>query len=89
MAPLLGVSARKVQQLCQAGDLPANKVGAVWTIRADDVHEYLRRTSNAPKPRCPPISIAVATPGGRASRLPDATTAKAYARLIGQKPAAG
>ena len=84
VALMLGVSARKVQELCQRGALPAARIGRVWTIAPKDVQDYLRRNGNSPQP-CHPISIAVAIPGGRASRSLDATTAKAYAQLISGK----
>jgi len=84
VALMLGVSARKVQELCQLGALPAARIGRVWTIAPKDVQEYLRRNENRPQP-CHPISIAVVIPGGRASKSLDATTAKAYAQLISGK----
>jgi excisionase family DNA binding protein len=46
-APLLGVSERKVQQMCQRGELRAVKVGTVWTLTEADVAAYLESRATA------------------------------------------
>jgi hypothetical protein len=43
----LGVSERRVRQLCGTGELPAQRIGRCWMIRHSDLEELKQRRSNA------------------------------------------
>jgi len=47
VAASLGVSCSRVQQLCQAGTLPARKFGRDWQISAIALKRYVRRVRSA------------------------------------------
>lgn len=83
---MLGISSRKIQEMCQSGALPACKIGAVWRIAPADVDDLLRRGSNvgsAAKKANVPLSWRGAFPS---AALPDPDRGKKYAEILAKKP---
>jgi excisionase family DNA binding protein len=67
----LGVSARRIRQLIQAGRLRAAQVGGRWLILAEDVAGHRRLgPGGRPRKRAPAEPDAGARTGGRSEAAP-------------------
>jgi hypothetical protein len=68
---MLGVSARKVQEMCLAGTVRASKIGATWTIDPADIEDLLRRGANTPPAQRAPIRLSLNIGGQGSARKSD------------------
>jgi len=56
-ADLLGVSARRVHQLREAGELPADRLGGIWLFWRREVDRLAaERAADPPRPGRPPAA---------------------------------
>jgi hypothetical protein len=82
---MLGVSARKVQEMCLAGTVRASKIGATWTIDPADIEDLLRRGANTPPAQRAPIRLSLNIGGQGSARKSSQEVNEAYKRFLGRK----
>ncbi|WP_408902154.1 helix-turn-helix domain-containing protein [Rhodovarius crocodyli] len=86
VAALLGCTPRMALKLVGAGELPASRVGRIWTARKADIDAYLARTANSAPPRSRDVIWRSPQLAGR-HRRERVISEEEYERMIGLRPA--
>jgi predicted DNA-binding transcriptional regulator AlpA len=83
VARMTSLSVRQVQQMAAANKIPsAAKIGTIWTFDPIRVRAWIKQLEQRQWQADQPTYTGAATSGGDVSRLPDASIAEAFARLI-------
>jgi excisionase family DNA binding protein len=83
-AEILGVPVRTVQALAARGEIPAAKVGRLWTFNPDRLRSWLqeRETMACRSGERRPAPIGAAKPSGRALKSPAVNTGVPWTQMI-------